>query len=229
MENFLKLLQKNALPNEKKLGGFFIGEKVLYCASKRKLVYLCADFVTASKLKKGLSDCGRRVQIVSCGRENEDEKDINLFPFARSISDFLNDHLDVLIFLPSSITTKFDLDFLDEKIRLETGREFPIEKLLASLTDFGFERVDYVTSVGQFAVRGDIVDIFAGGQEFPYRIEYFDDEIEKMILFDFSNMKTQEIVKKVAISPLFLRFGANSVFDLCENVVVDEPLKIENE
>ena len=229
MENFLKLLQKTVLPDEKKLGGFFIGEKVLFCASKGKLVYLCADFVTASKLKKGLSDCGRRVQIVSCGRENEDEKDINLFRFARSISDFLNDHLDVLIFLPSSITTKFDLDFLDEKIRLETGREFPIEKLLASLTDFGFERVDYVTSVGQFAVRGDVVDICAGGKEFPYRIEYFDDEIEKMILFDFSNMKTQEIVKKVAISPLFLRFGANSVFDLCENVVVDEPLKIENE
>ena len=100
MENFLKLLQKTVLPDEKKLGGFFIGEKVLFCASKGKLVYLCADFVTASKLKKGLSDCGRRVQIVSCGRENEDEKDINLFPFARSISDFLNDHLDVLIFLP---------------------------------------------------------------------------------------------------------------------------------
>ena len=52
MENFLKLLQKTVLPDEKKLGGFFIGEKVLFCASKGKLVYLCADFVTASKLKK---------------------------------------------------------------------------------------------------------------------------------------------------------------------------------
>ncbi len=229
MENFLKFAQIAALPDERKLGGFFVGEKVLYCASKGKLVYLCGDFVTASKLKKGLSDCGRKVQIVSCGRENEDEKDINLFAFAKGVSDFLNDRLDVLIFLPSSISTKFDMDFLDEKIRLEIGMDFPIEKLIQNLIDFGFERVDYVTVGGQFAVRGDVVDIFVSGEEFPYRIEYFDDEIEKMISFDFSNMKTQEIVKKVAISPLFLRFGSNSVFDLCENIVVDEPLKIENE
>lgn len=229
MENIINYIKKNALPDAKKLGGFFIGEKVLYCAAMEKLVYLCGDFVTASKLKKGLSDCGRRAQIISCGRENEDEKDINLFPFANSVSDFLNDRLDVLIFLPSSITTKFDMDFLDEKIRLEVGANFPIEKLNESLVDFGFERVDYVTTFGQFAVRGDVVDIFVSGHEFPFRIEYFDDEIEKIVSFDFSNMKTQEMVKKVAISPLFLRFGKNSVFDLCENIVVDEPIKIENE
>lgn len=229
MKKFLELITKTVLPDKNLLGGFFIGEKILYCASKEKLVYLCGDFVTASKLKKGLSDCGKRVQIISCGRENEDEKDVNLFPFARGVSDFLNDRLDVIIFLPSSITTKFDMDFLDEKIRLESGQEFPIEKLTEKLVQFGFERVDYVSAQGQFSVRGEIVDIFVSGQEFPYRIEYFDDEIEKMISFDFSNMKTQEIVKKVAISPLFLPFGPNSVFDLCNLTVVDEPIKIENE
>ena len=112
MDNFVEYLKNNILPNEKKLGGFFVGEKVLYCASKGKLVYLCSDFVSASKLKKGLADCGRRVEIVSCGRENENEKDENLFPFASAVSGFLNDKIDVLIFLPSSLTTKFDMDFL---------------------------------------------------------------------------------------------------------------------
>ena len=43
------------MPNENELGGFFIGEKVLYCANKEKFVYLCGDFVSASKLKKGFS------------------------------------------------------------------------------------------------------------------------------------------------------------------------------
>ena len=75
MKNFLNLLEKTTLPKEKNLGGFFVGEKVLYCALQEKMVYLCGDFVTASKLKKGLLDCGKSVQIVSCGRENEDEKD----------------------------------------------------------------------------------------------------------------------------------------------------------
>ena len=228
MDNFVGYLKNNVLPSEKSLGGFFVGEKVLYCASKGKLVYLCSDFVSASKLKKGLTDCGKSVEIVSCGRENENERDENLFPFASAVSRFLNDKTQVLIFLPSSLTTKFDMDFLDEKIRFEAGEEFPIEKLSKKLSDFGFERVEYVSAVGQFAVRGDVVDIFSAGQEFPYRVEYFDDEIEKIISFDFSNMKTQQIVQKVAISPLFLKFGENIVFDLCDTIIVEEPQKIEN-
>lgn len=229
MDIFVDYLKRNILPTEKRLGGFFIGEKVLYCASKEKFVYLCADFVSASKLKKGLTDCGKVVEIVSCGRENENERDENLFPFASAVSRFLNGAVDALIFLPSSLTTKFDMDFLDEKIRFSTGEEFPIEKLAQKLSDFGFERVESVSAVGQFAVRGEIVDIFSAGQEFPYRVEYFDDEIEKIISFDFSNMKTQQIVQKVAISPLFLKIGDNSVFDLCDEIIVEEPQKIDNE
>ena len=97
------------------------------------------------------------------------------------------------------------------------------------MISFGYERVDYVTSVGQFAVRGDVVDIFVSGQEYPYRIEFFDDEVEKIINFDFATMKTQKMVEKIEIFPIFLKMGENSVFDLCEDIVVDEPIKIENE
>ena len=229
MKNFLTLLNKTSLPSEKNLGGFFIGEKVLFCAMGEKLVYLCGDFVTASKLKKGLIDCGKSVAIVSCGRENENENDLNLFPFASSVSDFLNDKLDVLIFLPSSLTTKFDLDFLKQKYEICQGQEVEIETLSSILASFGYERVDFVTSVGQFAVRGEIVDIFVYGQDYPNRIEFFDTDIEKIINFDFSTMKTQKICEKIDIFPIFLKIGDNSVLDLSKNVVVDEPIKIENE
>lgn len=229
MKCFLDFLKNTNLPKQKNLGGFFVGEKVLFCALQDKLVYLCGDFVTASKLKKGLLDCGKRVEIISCGRENEDETDRNLFPFANSVSSFLNGDLDVLIFLPSSMTTKFSLNFLKQKLKIEKGQTFPIEDLSKSLVDFGFERVDYVNSIGQFAVRGDIIDIFASGQEFPFRIEYFDDEIEKIINFDFSSMKTIENVEKIEILPIILKLGKDSVFDLTSNTIFDEPFKIENE
>ena len=204
MKNFIEFLKNTNLPKQNDLGGFFIGEKVLYCALQEKLVYLCADFVSASKLKKGLLDCGKSVQIVSCGRENEDEKDVNLFPFADSVTSFLNDNLDVLIFLPSSLTTKFDLTFLKNKTEIKVGQEFEIEKLAEKFVSFGYEKVDYVTTVGQFAIRGDVVDVFVSGQEFPYRIEFFDEEIEKIINFDFSTMKTQKNLEKFDIFPVFL-------------------------
>lgn len=231
MKNFLNLLEKTTLPKQKNLGGFFVGEKVLYCALQEKMVYLCGDFVTASKLKKGLLDCGKSVQIVSCGRENEDEKDFNLYPFAEAVTAFLNNRLDFLIFLPSSLTTKFDINFLQEKVILKVDGNFsiPIEELSKILVDFGYEKVDYVTSVGQFAVRGDVVDLFVNGQDYPFRIEFFDEEIEKILKFDFSTMKTQQFVEEVEISPIFLKNGKNTVFDLCKNIIIDEPIKIENE
>ena len=182
MKNFLNLLEKTTLPKQKNLGGFFVGEKVLYCALQEKMVYLCGDFVTASKLKKGLLDCGKSVQIVSCGRENEDERDFNLYPFAEAVTAFLNNRLDFLIFLPSSLTAKFDINFLQEKVILKVDGNFsiPIEELSKILVDFGYEKVDYVTTVGQFAVRGDVVDLFVNGQDYPFRIEFFDEEIEKI-------------------------------------------------
>ena len=231
MKIFLKLLEKTTLPKQKNLGGFFVGEKVLYCALQEKMAYLCGDFVTASKLKKGLLDCGKSVQIVSCGRENEDEKDFNLYPFAEAVTAFLNNRLDFLIFLPSSLTTKFDIKFLQEKIILKVGGNFSIliEELSKTLVDFGYEKVDYVTSAGQFAVRGDVVDLFVNGQDYPFRIEFFDEEIEKILKFDFLTMKTQQIVEEVEISPIFLKNGENTVFDLCKNIIIDEPIKIENE
>lgn len=231
MKNFLNLLEKTTLPKQKNLGGFFVGEKVLYCALQEKMVYLCGDFVTASKLKKGLLDCGKSVQIVSCGRENEDERDFNLYPFAEAVTAFLNNRLDFLIFLPSSLTAKFDINFLQEKVILKVDGNFsiPIEELSKILVDFGYEKVDYVTSVGQFAVRGDVVDLFVNGQDYPFRIEFFDEEIEKILKFDFSTMKTQQFVEEVEISPIFLKNGKNTVFDLCKNIIIDEPIKIENE
>ena len=229
MKKFLDFLRETNLPNEKKLGGFFIGEKVLYAALLERGIILCGDFVSASKLKKGLGDCGKKVSIVSCGRENEDEMDVNLFPFAESVTLFLEGKLDYLIFLPSSLTTKFDFKFLKQKFVIEKGKEFPKTDLAEKLTKFGYERVDYVTTFGQFAVRGEVVDVFVNGMEYPYRITFFDDEIEKIVTFDFSTMKTQENIEKIEFSPIFLKAGGNSAFDLNDTILVDEPQKIENE
>ena len=102
MKEFLNFFKNKFSPNKNRLGGFFVGEKVLYLSVQDKFVYLCGDFVSASKLKRGLESAGKKVFIVSCGRENDDEKDINLFPFASAVSKFLAGDIDCLIFLPSS-------------------------------------------------------------------------------------------------------------------------------
>ena len=228
MNNFVEFLKKY-FPSEKQLGGFFTGEKVLYIASKEHFIYVCGDFVSASKLKRGLDAVGKKVKIISCGRENEDEHDFNLFPFAQDLTKFINCELDGLIFLPSSLTTKFDIEFLKKNITLSINQEYDLNQLSQMLTDFGFERVDYVSIQGQFAIRGDVVDIFVSGQDYPTRLEFFDDEIEKIINFDFSTMKTEKNLESITILPIYLKTGENTIFDLSQNIFIDEPIKIENE
>ena len=215
--------------NHKDIGGVTIGEKSVLVYSLKRALYLCGDFVTASKLKYALSSLDKKAEIIACGREVEDERDPNLFPFSSAVSKFLRGELDYLIFLPSSMTTKFDMAFLKESFLVKKGEEYSFDALSSSLVNYGYERTDYVNIEGQFALRGDILDIFLFGEDSPTRIEFFDEEVERIIHFDASSMKTIKELDSVKISPLILKLGESVVTDIAENIVIDEPIKIENE
>lgn len=225
---FIDFLKKRDLLKYKNIGGLTIGEKTILTATLGRGVYLCGDFVTASKLKFALSSLSLKAEIISCGREVEGF-DPNLFQFAGSVSKFLNKEIDFLIFLPSSLSTKFNLQILKEEITIKVGENYDLEKLFEKLTSFGYERVDYVNIEGQFAVRGDILDIFLLGEDSPLRVEFFDEEVERIIQFDTSSMKTLKEISSFKVSPLNLTLGENTVADICENFIIDEPIKIENE
>ncbi|HIT62533.1 MAG TPA: transcription-repair coupling factor [Candidatus Caccovivens faecavium] len=213
----------------KDIGGVTIGEKSVLVYSLKRALYLCGDFVTASKLKYALSSLDKKAEIIACGREVEDERDPNLFSFSSAVSKFLRGELDYLIFLPSSMTTKFDMAFLKESFSVKKGEEYSFDALSSSLVNYGYERTDYVNIEGQFALRGDILDIFLFGEDSPTRIEFFDEEVERIIHFEASSMKTIRELDSVKISPLILKFGKSVVTDIAENIIIDEPIKIENE
>lgn len=227
MKNLIETIKKKLGSDKKSFGGFFIGEKVVFLAKFKQFVCLCNDFVAASKLKRGLDAVGKKVEIISCGRETDDAFDENLFPFAKAIQAFFKGQLDGLIFLPSSLSTKFDLKFLLQEEVFCVGQEISIQHLYEKLSNFGYQRVDYVQLPGQFAVRGDIVDVFAG--QHPTRIEFFDEEIERIVNFDFADMKTLQSLQQFQVCPLYLKDGADNVLNLCNNVVVDQPERVINE
>ena len=67
---------------------------------------------------------------------------------------------------------------------LRKGDEISFDELLMRLYDHGFEKVDFVSSPGQFAVRGSLIDIFSFSFNNPYRISFWGNEIEKIHVFD---------------------------------------------
>lgn len=73
---------------------------------------------------------------------------------------------------------------------LSVGDTFDLSQERERLTRAGYEMVDNVYAVGEFAVRGSIVDIFVVGQALPFRLELFDDEIETIKFFNPDTQRT---------------------------------------
>ncbi len=67
---------------------------------------------------------------------------------------------------------------------LRKGDEISFDELLTRLYDHGFEKVDFVSAPGQFAVRGSLIDIFSFSLNNPYRISFWGNEIENIHVFD---------------------------------------------
>ena len=71
------------------------------------------------------------------------------------------------------------------------------------LFDRGFQRVDYVYEPGQYAVRGSILDVFSYSSEYPYRIDFFGNEIESLRSFEVDTQLSKETLTQITIAPSF--------------------------
>ena len=69
-------------------------------------------------------------------------------------------------------------------LRVSKGARMSMDHVMEVLQDYDFERVDFVVEPGQFAIRGGILDVFSFANEHPYRIEFFDDEVDSLRTFD---------------------------------------------
>lgn len=83
----------------------------------------------------------------------------------------------------------------------ESGKSYNFDKTIASLVEMGYKRCESVEQVGDFALRGDILDLFAPNHEYPIRINFFDDEIERIIYFDNVNLISIKQLEKVSVAP----------------------------
>ena len=84
---------------------------------------------------------------------------------------------------------------------LVKGEEVPLDFIREMLDEYGFEKVDFVFEPGQFAVRGSIVDIFSYSNDYPYRIDFFDEEIESIRTFDTVTQLSKARFNKVSVVP----------------------------
>lgn len=88
------------------------------------------------------------------------------------------------------------------KLTFKAGSEYDRADLTAYFERMGYNRAEQVMEPGDYAVRGDIVDIFAPGMKEPVRLDFFGDEIESIRRFDVETQRTVGKVKEIALLPV---------------------------
>lgn len=84
---------------------------------------------------------------------------------------------------------------------MKKGQQLSRDKLLVQLVQAGYRHVDQVMEHGEYATRGALLDLYPMGSEQPYRIDFFDDEIDSLRLFDADSQRTLEEVPAINLLP----------------------------
>ena len=89
----------------------------------------------------------------------------------------------------------------DALFTIQSGETLSYEGLRTRLGEEGFERVDFVSAPGQYAVRGAVIDIFSYSLDKPYRITFFGNEVDKINTFDCNTQLSIDTLEKADIYP----------------------------
>ena len=89
----------------------------------------------------------------------------------------------------------------DKSLKLHTGERVDMQFVTEVLRSYDFEYVDYVYEPGQYAVRGSIIDVFSFSSEYPYRIDFFGDEVESLRSFEVQSQLSCERKESIVIVP----------------------------
>lgn len=109
----------------------------------------------------------------------------------------------ILITYPEAIFEKVVLPNVlsGNIIQIKTNETIDVDGMIEKLVSYGFERTDFVYEPGQFALRGGIFDIYSFGNEKPYRLELFGNDIDSIRIFDPETQLSERKLLQVNIIP----------------------------
>lgn len=140
----------------------------------------------------------REIQLTAffaAGRELSDRR-------IRALNDWMAGRAQVLVASTEAAIQAMapPEQFYKLNIEIVVGEWLPQDELLKDLMRAGYERVDKVDGQGQFRLAGGIADIYVPGEENPYRIEFFDDEVDSIREFDTASQRSLDKRDRVQIS-----------------------------
>ena len=185
--------------------------------SKEEAAYMLNNIENISKIKPSFfPDSFKRPMLY-------EELDSNNTLLRTEVVNRLNTHQGkhIIVSYPEALFEKVvDPKLLEKnRIELKVSESLDVDSMIDLLVGFEFERVDFVYEPGQFSIRGGIIDVFTYGNEWPYRVELFDDEIESIRSFNPMDQLSIERLSDISIIP-----NINSKFRQSEKISLFELL-----
>ena len=111
--------------------------------------------------------------------------------------------------LAEMVVSKKTLD--TRTLLLEKDQTIGVSDITKTLREFGFREVDYVYEPGQFALRGSILDVYSFSCEYPYRVDFFGDDIDSIRTFEVEDQLSKEYRDRIEIVPELAKVAEEKV------------------
>ncbi len=120
---------------------------------------------------------------------------------AEALDGWENGKVGCIVTYPEALAERVPLkaDLEKNTLKLSTAKHADIGDVEDRLLELGFRQVDYVYEPGQFARRGSILDVFSYSNELPYRLDFFDDEIDSIRTFNVETQLSEQRLGKISI------------------------------
>ena len=138
----------------------------------------------------------------------------------------------ILVTYPEALFEKVVLSktLSENIIYIKSGDVLDVDDLLRKLVDYGFQRTDFVYEPGQFAIRGGILDIYSYGNEKPYRIELFGNDVDSIRIVDPETQLSERRLLQVTIIPnVETQFGDEERVSLFEFLPANTIVWVDDE
>lgn len=188
------------------LNGLGFGEQGVVASKIDHAVFVLPDSERAAKMAEQISSLGKKVTpiyefeklfTISKFKSFETKTTLLKLMFALTQKDSVIVTTPAIFFCPL-----FDVDaFKSHIISFQKDNDYAIENLEKQLIEMGYKKVESVSSKGEFARRGDIIDIFNSTSENPVRLDFFDTQLEDIYEFDFLTYEKIKKLKSCEIVP----------------------------
>ena len=174
------------------------GQHLIVCADKEDAAYFYNDLESLLG-ERGMDYSKKQVLFypTSYKRPYEPEKPDNTYILSRTevlqrVS--TSERKTLIVSYPEALSEKvFTRKLLAKNtFKIKVGDKINLDFLTDLLYDYEFENVDFVVEPGQFAIRGGLVDVFSFANDYPYRIEFFGDEVDSIRSFNIADQLSIE-------------------------------------